>query len=629
MLLALLARRILMLGAFFWLLGLGGPFVGDPFMGSPGSRLHAQGMLDCNSNGVPDSTDIASGTSTDCNANGVPDDCEGSGTLGWIAHEHEIGDLLGGFTVDLETFDRFGGALAVVGDLDGNGVPDLAVGAYGDDDGGPDQGAVYILFLTSTGSVQSHVKIAEGVGGFTGPLAASDRFGRSVVAVGDLNQDGTIDIAVGAPGDDDGGNQQGAVWILFLGPGGTVVQSQKISATQGGFTGTLSAFDFFGESLAAIGDLDSSGTPDLVVGARGSDGNGVDRGAVWVLFLAPGGTVLSSVRIGEGSGGFTGQLDDEDGFGSAVASLSDLDGDGRPELFVGAPLDDDGGADTGAVWRMSLQTSGLVAGVAKWSLGSPGLPLIAPGEGWGAALAAAGDLNDDGTPDLLIGAPRGDDGGVGIHANRGAVHVLMLTPAITVLHHRKISDTEGGFEGTLIDASSFGAAVAAVGDVDGDGRIELAVGAVGDHPTTGFGSLWILFPAPGPADCNGNGLADSCDIANGTSLDLNGDGIPDECGLPSVLWVRGDCNADGGINLADAIYLLNGLFPSGTPPPAPPCEDACDANDSGGLNLADAIFLLGALFGQPATPLPPPHPTCGPDPTDTDPLGCTAFPPCP
>ncbi|MEM7165503.1 MAG: hypothetical protein AAF581_08565 [Planctomycetota bacterium] len=81
------------------------------------------------------------------------------------------------------------------------------------------------------------------------------------------------------------------------------------------------------------------------------------------------------------------------------------------------------------------------------------------------------------------------------------------------------------------------------------------------------------------------------------------------------IFDRGDCNADGTTNIADAVFLLASLFP---PPGAPPamvgCQDACDANDDDALNISDAVRLLNALFG-PATPLPSPYGSCGIDPT--------------
>jgi hypothetical protein len=94
-----------------------------------------------------------------------------------------------------------------------------------------------------------------------------------------------------------------------------------------------------------------------------------------------------------------------------------------------------------------------------------------------------------------------------------------------------------------------------------------------------------------------------------------------------VTFTRGDCNADGGFNIADQIFILAALFSGG---PSGICDDACDENDDGGINIADGIFGLTTLFnGGPPPPAPSPADGCGVDATDTDALDCASFPPCP
>ncbi len=212
------------------------------------------------------------------------------------------------------------------------------------------------------GWVLSHQKISDTEGGFTGILDDGDQFGNSVASLGDLDGDGVSDLVVGAYQDDDGGNGRGAAWVLFLNTDGTVKRHQKISDREGGFTGVLDDNDFFGLSLAPLGDLDGDGVGDLAVGAIGDDdgagnANG-NRGAVWVLFLNPDGTVKSHQKISDTEGGFTGTLDDDDWFGHSVGSLGDLDGDGVIDLAVGAVQDDDGGNGRGAVWVLFLDGVG-------------------------------------------------------------------------------------------------------------------------------------------------------------------------------------------------------------------------------------------------------------------------------
>ena len=176
--------------------------------------------------------------------------------------------------------------------LDGDGVIDLAVGAANDDTGFGETGAVYVLLMNSSGTVKGVQKIAHLTGG--GPsLSGGDRFGSEVSALGDLDADGVVDLAVGATGD----NGHGAVHVLLLNPDGTVKSSQKIGHNTGGGP-NLAAADAFGTSISLLGDLNGDGVTEIAVGADGDDTGGpnTNRGAVYVLFLNPTGTVRQSTE---------------------------------------------------------------------------------------------------------------------------------------------------------------------------------------------------------------------------------------------------------------------------------------------------------------------------------------------
>jgi hypothetical protein len=202
---------------------------------------------------------------------------------GTVKAAQRIGSLSGGFGGTLDAGDAFGCSAAFLGDLDGDGIGDLAVGAEGDDDGGADQGAVWILFLAADGTVRSHAKISEG-SGLSGLLDPLDRFGGSVGGLGDVDGDGIPDLAVGAYLDDDGGLDQGAVWILLLTANGGVRQALKIGEGQAGFGGQLNKDDRFGASVAGT-DLDGDGVLDLLVGAPRDGDMGLAAGTLWGLFL--------------------------------------------------------------------------------------------------------------------------------------------------------------------------------------------------------------------------------------------------------------------------------------------------------------------------------------------------------
>ena len=345
------------------------------------------------------------------------------GADGSVQCHQKISATTGGFGGSLDNNDLFGSAVAPLGDLDGDGIVDLAVGARSDDDGGTNQGAVWILFLNGDGTVKSEQKISETAGGFGGSLDALDEFGHSVAASGDLDGDGIVDLAVGARLDDDGGSALGAVWILFLDADGTVKSEQKISALAGGFGGDLDLNDELGFSLCALGDLDGDGIGDLATSARQDDDGDFDQGAVWILFLDSDGTVKAEQKISATSGGFGGDLDDTDNFGSSLYSPGDLDGDGTVDLAAGAAGDDDGGTNQGALWLLFLEVGGTVKTERKISATSGGFGGdLDIGDSFGASVCTPGDLDGDGTIDLAAGANGDDDGG----SNQGALWILFL-----------------------------------------------------------------------------------------------------------------------------------------------------------------------------------------------------------
>jgi hypothetical protein len=408
-----------------------------------------------------------------------------------VDSEQKISATSGGFNGNLNDGDQFGSAVADTGDLEGDGVTDLAVGAPYTDGGGTDRGAVWILFMNSDGRVDTQQKIADNAGGFDGKLDNDDRFGSAVGTIGDLNGDGFSDLAVGTPGDDDGGSDRGAVWILFLDAEGKVRLYQKISDTAGGFSGALNDGDQFGSALASIGDLDGDGIADLAVGAPYASDGGTGRGAVWILFMERDGKVRSQQKIADGAGGFKGDLADGDQFGNALASIGDLDGDGLDDLAAGADQSDAGGADRGAVWILFMDQDGRVQSQQKIADGAGGFKGdLADGDRFGSALANTGDLDGDGINDLAVGADQSDVGG----ADRGAIWILFMDQDGRVQSQQKIADGAGGFKGKLNDGDQFGAAVGGIGNLDGSELRDLAVGTPGnDDGGTDKGAVWILF----------------------------------------------------------------------------------------------------------------------------------------
>ncbi|MEQ1895010.1 MAG: PKD domain-containing protein, partial [Planctomycetota bacterium] len=235
----------------------------------------------------------------------------------------------------------------------------------GDDDGGGSNGAVWILFMRRDGSVKSHAKLSATSGGLQSPFVRSRGgvwFGMDVAALGDIDGNGTTDLAVGALLDDGEPHGSGALYVIRLGRDGRSVGDRLLNADVGGFApGELEANDEFGGAVAGLGDVDGDGIPDVACSAIRDDDNGVrdtelfgDWGALYVLFLQADGAVREYQKISDTRGRLDAPLRKYDRIGEGLGAVGDINGDGVPDLAVGSRFDDDGGSNKGAVYLLRL-----------------------------------------------------------------------------------------------------------------------------------------------------------------------------------------------------------------------------------------------------------------------------------
>ena len=164
---------------------------------------------------------------------------------------------IGGFTGAIDQNDDFR-QVAALSDIDGDLIPEILGGAAHGNDTGSSSGQVHVMFLNADGTCKSQQKISGATGGFTSSISTEDRFGGSLVNLGDLNGDSVTDIAVGAKFDDDAGSNRGCVYVICLTPTGTVLSHQKVSGLAGGFTAVLADDYAFGATLGGTGDLNGS-----------------------------------------------------------------------------------------------------------------------------------------------------------------------------------------------------------------------------------------------------------------------------------------------------------------------------------------------------------------------------------
>jgi hypothetical protein len=476
--------------------------------------------------------------------------------------------------------DHLGYSLAALGDIDGDGAADFAVGAvqaYVDPEA---KGYVWVV----SGSNGHVIRELQGE-------AIGNRFGRSIAAFEDVDRDGIVDLAVSG-GDD---------LFVFSSLTGEALKRFPVVRPNDD-AGSL--------SFIAAGDLDGDGSIDILLGQPGyyarqkgvngraavysgkegrslwdrigesEDGN---LGSSFAVVADADGDKLLDVAVGESHGYYPEDDFDEnqptgtvhilrgiDGreirrlgedlqiqyFGSAMANVGDLDGDKFPELIVGAP----GYYEPG---RMNLGWVGVYS-TRTWTLIHRFVGIDIPhglffGDALGVAVSSAGDADGDRVPDFLLGARHFGSVGIG-PASWGRVE----------LRSGKTFGLLSVFEGSQAGPEPFVTTLGPLGDIDGDGRDEFLIGSI-------FSKI-----------CSGQVFVVGHD--------------PD---LPA--FRRGDANRDGVLDISDAIVLIGMLYFA---EPRGPCLAALDLDGNHRVDLVDPVWIILYLFEGGYSPAPP-FPDCG------------------
>ena len=398
---------------------------------------------------------------------------------------------------------HFGSSVATAGDVNGDGLSDLIVGADHYDEGGYfDNGRAFVYLGGAYGP-----KETAGWYALSGQADAAAGF--ALAGGGDVNGDGYSDVLVSAPWYDYGQTDEGVVWLFTGGPLG-------LSFAPAWFAQGDEAEARFGASVDFAGDVNGDGYDDVLVGANWY---GSYEGAAFLWFGTSG-----ALPYGDPTNADWSVLPDQSGaqYGRAVCGTGDVNGDGFGDIAVGAPYHDNGHSNEGGVFVYHGSETGPSA-THDWFRDTD-----SASSGFGMRLDGAGDVNGDGFSDLIVGAPLYD-------------HYLE-DEGLAFIY-------DGSTDGLTLGApwwygesnqagAEYGSSVSTAGDVNGDGYGDWIVGAsYYDYTNTDQGGAFVYH---GGSSAPPSGTTDNAEFAGSwpedyahtgasvsTAGDVNGDGYDD------------------------------------------------------------------------------------------------------
>jgi FG-GAP repeat len=481
--------------------------------------------------------------------------------------------------------DNAGTAIFSAGDVNGDGFNDLVVGARTADSNGTDSGSVYVVFGAASGFPASFsLGLLNGSNGFE-VLGESqgDNLG-SAVSGGDVNGDGFSDVIIGA---DQAGTAfgMGAAYVIFGKASGftaEVATAAMPAATEEPVKSTL--FTPSMRKPVAAGDVNGDGLGDVVVGARGADFSANGAGAAYVILgkATSFGTAVSVSDL-NGTNGF--RLDGataDDAAGTWVGVVRDVNGDGIKDIVTGAPSASPDGEFSGSAYvffgktgGFSLSTNlGLLNGSNGFRIDGSGTTTLT-----GSSISGAGDVNGDGTGDIIVGSPFS-----GLH---GAALIFGRTTAFPASISIPALDGSAGTRFTTTESNTLlGISLAAAGDINGDGFEDMIFGAQSDDvddrgaafvvfgKAASFGASFDLAALNGKNGFKLTGAAGS-DLAGQAVSgggDFNGDGFADaavgaffadpaggESGSGYIVYGRAPTTVANRIGSAAGQYMSGGI----------------------------------------------------------------------
>ncbi|MEO1211655.1 MAG: hypothetical protein AAFX78_19325, partial [Cyanobacteria bacterium J06638_20] len=399
--------------------------------------------------------------------------------------------------------DLSGISVSGAGDINGDGIDDLIIGAgLADPNGNRNAGTSYVVFGRRTNFGDAlNLDALNGSNGFAiNGVAIDDALGFSVSGAGDINGDGIDDLIVGASGaDPNSNNRAGTSYVVFGNPAGfgASLDLATLNGSNGFAINGVAANDASGVSVSGAGDINGDGIDDLIIGASGADPDGNNSaGSSYVVFGRQTGFGVSlNLAALNGSNGFViNGVAEDDRSGHSVSGAGDINGDGIDDLIIGASGANPGrNSGAGTSYVVFGRQAGFGARLNLSILnGSNGFAIngIATGDRSGVSVSGVGDINGDGIDDLILGADRTDPDG---NSDAGTSYVVFgnQTGFGASLNLSTLNGDNGFAFNGVAPGDRSGRSVSGVGDINGDGINDLIIGA--PDANNRAGSSYVVF----------------------------------------------------------------------------------------------------------------------------------------